>query len=81
MWRRTVIATMISWIRRGGTFLWQVLEAASDGGSDSMIFDYYNARLSRLDPLAPGELDARISRLEAAVLSNDASTLSTHQVG
>jgi hypothetical protein len=71
---------MISWIKRAGVLFWRTIEAASGGGSDAM-FDYSNVRLSRLEALAPGELEARISRLEAAVLSNDASTSSAPQVG
>jgi hypothetical protein len=64
---------MISWIKRTAALMSLNLEAVSGGGSGAM-FDYYNARLSRLEALVPGELEVRISRLEAAVLSNDAST-------
>jgi hypothetical protein len=49
-------------------------DVAEPGGGSGAMLDYYNARLSRLEALVPGELEVRISRLEAAVLSNDAST-------
>ena len=63
---------MRSWIKRAGALLWRTLEAASGGGSDA-VFDYYDARLARLEALAPSELEARISRVEAAASSNNAA--------
>jgi hypothetical protein len=51
---------MVSWIKRAGAILWQTLETASGGGSGA-AFDYYNARLSRLESLEPGELEAYFS--------------------